>query len=305
LPLVVLTGPTGSGKSRVAPLIARKINAEIICADSRQIYRDIPVGSAAPGPGEMGGIPHHLFGVIDPAEECSAGRWRDMAEKAVSSIRENGRIPMLVGGTGLYIESVTGGLGLAPPASPEIVRRYEEKAASLGGQALMNELARIDPETAARLSPKDTFRMVRALSVFEETGRTFSSFLVPQPPRHAPISRLAISWARGELYARINTRCDSMMRNGLMEEAGNLRSAGLSPKLPALRSIGYHHLFKVLDGLLERDQAIELMKRDSRRYAKRQMTWLRGRGGDVFWVPGGGPEETAERLSKHCESVIF
>jgi len=305
LPVIVLTGPTGSGKSRVAPLIAERLGAEIICADSRQVFRDIPVGSAAPDPSEMGGIPHHLYGVLDPSEECSAGRWRDMAETAISGIRGRGRIPMLVGGTGLYIEAVTGGIGLAPMAAPETVKRLQERALSAGTRALWEELSQSDPGSAGKIHPTDAFRIVRALSVMEETGKPFSSFTVPIPPRHGPVARIAISWTRPELYARINLRCDGMLRHGMMDEAAALRSRGLSPSLPALRSIGYHHLFSFMDGVLNREQALELIKRDSRRYAKRQMTWLRGRGGDIFWAPGGEYRVTADGLSKHCESVII
>ena len=305
MPLIILTGPTGSGKSRVAPLIAERIGAEIICADSRQIYRDIPIGSAAPQQNEMGNIPHHLFGILDPAEECSAGRWRDMAESIIAEIRSRGRIPMLVGGTGLYIEAVAGNISLAPTASINTVKQLEKRAEMEGSKALWDELLRVDPVSAGKIHPPDTFRIVRALSVLAETGKQFSSFSAPLAPRHSPIVRIAISYTREELYLRINQRCDSMIRNGLLDEAKALHLRGLSPTLPALRSIGYHHLFAVIDGTKKIEQAIELMKQDSRRYAKRQMTWLRGRGGDIFWTPGGAVQATAEGLSKHCESMIF
>jgi tRNA dimethylallyltransferase len=305
LPVIVFTGPTGSGKSRIAPLVAKRIGAEIICADSRQVFSGIPVGAAAPDPAEMAGIPHHLYGILDPSEECSAGRFRDLAEGEIASIRGRGKIPMLVGGTGLYIEAVTGGLGLAPPAGPETVKKLQNRADSGGIGALWGELSAKDPVSAGKIHPTDAFRIIRALSVLEETGRPFSSFTVPITPRHSPVARIAISWPREELYTRINLRCDAMLRHGMMEEAAALRARGLSPDLPALRSIGYHHLFAVIDGRMKPDQALELIKRDSRRYAKRQMTWLRGRGGDIFWAPGGDPETAAEGLSKHCESVIF
>ena len=170
---------------------------------------------------------------------------------------------------------------------------------------MWEELSAKDPGSAAKIHSTDAFRIIRALSVLEETGKTFSSFTVPITPRHSPIARIAISWPREELYTRINTRCDSMLQNGMMEEAAALRRRGLSPQLPALRSIGYHHLFAVMDGVMKPDQAQELIKRDSRRYAKRQMTWLRGRGGNIIWAPGGNPEAAANGLSKYCESVIF
>ena len=285
--------------------MAAKIGAEIICADSRQVFSGIPVGSAAPDPGEMGGIPHHLYGVLDPSQECSAGRWRDMAEVAIAAIRGRGRIPMLVGGTGLYIEALTGGFGLAPPASLETTRNLQERASTGGIRALWEELQGRDPVAAGKIRDTDAFRIIRALSVIADTGSLFSSFTIPIPPRYSPVIRLAISWPREDLYARINLRCDTMMKHGMMDEAIALRRRGLSPRLPALRSIGYHHLFSVMDGLMPAGEAIELVKRDSRRYAKRQMTWLRGRGGDVFWAPGGDPVATAEGLSKHCESMII
>ena len=306
IPLLVLTGPTGSGKSGIAPLVAEKRGAEIICADSRQIFREIAIGSAAPLPSETRGVPHHLYGVLDPSEECSAGRFRGMAEPVIDGVRLRGKIPMLVGGSGLYIESLAGQIGLAPPVRRETVSLLRKQAETGGARSLWEELSGIDPASAEKINPSDSFRIVRAISVYRETGKTFSSFLNPTPSRYSPILRAAIAWPRNKLYERIDARCDEMIKAGILEEARLLKERGLSPSLPAMRSIGYHHLFAVLDGNMTLKQAVELMKRDSRRYAKRQFTWLRGRGGNVAWFEGeDGPATLVERLSKHYESVIF
>jgi tRNA dimethylallyltransferase len=281
-PILVLAGPTASGKTAFAISLARLIPLEVVSADSMQVYRGMDIGTAKPAPAERAEVPHHLVDVADPDEGYSAGRFVADAGEAIRGIRARGRVPLVAGGTGMYIRALLKGLDPLPsdPAVREkLSRRWEEE----GGAALHGELLRVDPVSAAKIHPSDRVRVVRALEVAEMTG---------EPP-----SARKASWDSGgsryrvlflvrevdreELYRRIDRRVDAMFRLGLVAEVEGLLARGYARTLPSMGALGYRHvLFHLLDGV-PRDQAVREMKRDTRRYAKRQVTWLSKETGAV------------------------
>mgnify|MGYP001615630830 FL=1 len=297
--LLIISGPTGVGKSDLASRVAERLAGEIVCADSRQLYRGMPIGSAQPGLEERARAPHHLYETLEPGEACSAGRYRELALPVIRGIAARGRLPILVGGTGLYVKALTGSWELAPAARPETVARLESDAARRGTEELWRELAGRDPAGSARLHPHDRYRIVRALAVLEDTGRPMSAWrhaATEVRDRDAGVRHVALVRPRSELYARIDRRAALMVAGGMLDEARRLAALGLDPARPPLNAIGFRRLFDVLTGRLGTAEATALMARDTRRYAKRQMTWLRGQH-DVTWIEAG----TVEAMEKVAE----
>lgn len=303
-PLLVLTGPTGSGKTGLAARIASALGAEIVCADSRQVFRGVEIGAASPTAAEMALAPHHLYGVLDPSEPVSAGGWRAMAEARIAEIHARGAVPLLVGGTGLYIQALAGGLELAPPADPALVSELEERARMGGPGPLWDELYAADPEGARGISRNDPFRIIRSLALVRREGRPLAEIRGTRQVPWTPLSKAALEMEREELYRRIDSRVDRMLEMGLMDEAKRLKDRGLSPALPALRAIGYGHLFRAMDGELTVSEAAELIKRDSRRYAKRQMTWFHGREPGLRWFPAGDASAAERLVSQYFRDML-
>ena len=266
--ILVIVGPTASGKTRLAVELAHEWNGEVVSADSMQVYRRMDIGTAKPTAEEMDGIPHHMIDVADPGEDFSAARYVEMASACVDGILARGRLPIVAGGTGLYIDSLLSGRTFAAfsPDSP-LRGELEAELARRGGAAMLEELARVDPETAARLHPNDHKRIVRALEVFRSTGRTIS-----QPFRE-----------RADLWARIDRRVDQMARDGLEAEVRGLLSSGLPRTCTAMQAIGYKEFVAAVDGQISWKEAEELVKLRSRQYAKRQLTWFRRREG-TQWI---------------------
>jgi len=279
-PLVaVITGPTATGKTRLGVLLARELDGEVVSADSMQVYRGMDIGTAKPGPEEMEGVPHHMLDVAGPEENYSAARYAREASRCCEDILARGKLPVIVGGTGLYIEALLHGGDFAQaPTDPELrqtlMRRYDE----WGGQTMLDLLAGVDPQRAARLSPADKKRVLRAIEVYMLTGKTMSELdeaSRKSAPRFRSV-RIALSFAdRERLYRRIDRRVDEMAARGLFEEVRGLLEGGLGPDCTAMQAIGYKEAAQHLRGELSREEAIELIKRQSRRYAKRQLTWLR------------------------------
>ena len=285
--LLVLSGPTASGKSSLALALAREFPVEIVNADSLQVYRRFDVATAKPTVAERAEVPHHLVDVADPDEPYDAGRYVREAERAIGEIRARGKVPMLVGGTGMYIRALLRGLDPLPSdprVREELSRRWEAE----GGQALHATLARIDPETSVKVHPSDRHRVVRALEIAAVTG--------------IPPSRARASWGSGEarhgclflalwpdretLYRAIDARTEEMFRRGLLEEVRGLLSGGVGRSLKPMMALGYRHAAAhLLDGI-PLQETIEAVKRDTRRYAKRQVTWLSSEPGIVHVVPG-------------------
>ena len=276
LPVIVIAGPTASGKSAAALAVAEAFGGVVINADSMQIYHGLRVLTAAPDDAAMARVPHLLYGVLDPAERCSAGRWLGMAQYAIAQSRAEGRLPIVVGGTGLYLSALLRGLAPVAPVPPEIERAAEVLLAELGADAFRERLRRFDPAAAARI--EDPARLVRAYAVYQATGRALSAWQddhVPAPAVPGPIGGLALVPPRASLYAAIDGRFARMFEEGALEDVKALAARGLDPRVPAMKALGVAELLAFLRGEIDRDGACRLAQAKSRRYAKRQLTWLR------------------------------
>jgi tRNA dimethylallyltransferase len=283
--VVVLVGPTGSGKTALSLVLAARWNAEIVNADSRQIYRRLDIGSAKPTPAQRAQVPHHLIDVAEPDEPFDCGRYRQLAMAAIADITQRGKRVLLAGGTGLYIKVLLHGLFAAPARDPALRKRFEEQEAAAPG-SLHRMLAAVDPASAARLHAHDRLRLTRALEVWELTGRPISAWQAAHAFAEAPFEtlQLGLSVPRAELYARITARCAAMVRDGLVEEVRALYASGLSPDLPSLRSLGYWEIGEYVRGVCDLPAALARMTQATRRFAKRQLTWFRA-DPQVVWRP--------------------
>ena len=293
--LLVIGGPTGSGKSELAVRIAEQIGAEIVNADSMQIYRGMDIGTAKPGARERARVPHHLLDIVSPESNFTAADFRREAAAAIADIDRRGLKAIVVGGTGLYIRALLEGLVDSPTGDPALRLQFAE----LSGEELLGRLALVDPETAARLHHNDRVRIVRALEVFSQTGRPISAFRAEHAFSGSDYLtlKLAITVERQELYRRIDDRVERMVRDGLVDEVRSLLARGYGPQLKAMRSIGYKEISAYLAGECALDEAVSLIKRDTRRYAKRQMTWF-GKEKDIYWL------EYPESFANILEHVI-
>ena len=282
--ILVITGPTATGKTALGVRLAKALDGEVISADAMQLYRGMVIGTAAPTPEETEGVPHHLVGTVDPRESYSVGRYVLEASACADDILARGRLPILVGGTNLYIEALLRGTDFAA-GDGEIRRELEEEYDALGGNAMLEKLRAVDPERAGKLHPNDRKRIVRALEIFRLTGRTITSFDEASraaPPRY-PSCTVALDFRdRAQLYARINARVDRMFRQGLAEEVRSLITLGVTEKDTAMQAIGYKEVAAALRGECTMSEAAEMVRQASRRYAKRQLSWLRGKS-EVHW----------------------
>ena len=289
-PVVLLMGPTGAGKSAAALALAERIPAEIVSVDSALVYRGLDIGTAKPDAASRARIAHHLIDIVDPAQPYSAGQFLRDAEQAIESIHARGRIPLLTGGTMLYFHALLHGLAELPEADPELRRELDERAAREGSAALHAELARVDPQAAARIHPNDPQRIQRALEVFHLTGQPISEL---QSSRRAPLAEkrcisIVLSPAsRALLHRRIDARFDGMMAAGFLDEVRALHSRGdLDAQTPAMRAVGYRQLWAHLDGAYGLEEGIRRGIVATRRLAKRQLTWLRAFNGARWIEPG-------------------
>lgn len=279
--LILIAGPTASGKSALAVEMAQSLDGEIVNADAIQVYADLQVLSARPGQAEMAAAPHHLFGVLDGAERCSAGRWARMAAAALSDIASRGKPAIIVGGTGLYFRALTEGLSEIPDIPDGIREKARTRRGALGPQAFYEEVVARDP-AMARLNPADAQRCLRAWEVFEATGEPLSSFQNRTSAPIAPQSRARVILApqRETLYERCDARFEKMLERGALDEAQRLRARGLDLSLPVMKALGLAELIAHLDGGVSLEDAITLAKRNTRRFAKRQLTWFRNQTAD-------------------------
>lgn len=285
--ILVICGPTASGKTALAVELARRHNGEVVSADSMQIYRRMDIGTAKPTQAEMRGVPHHMLDVADPEEDFSVARYVDMAAKCVDDILSRGRLPILAGGTGLYIDSLLSGRTFAPfqPDSP-LRGQLEEQLRREGGAAMLARLAQVDPDSAARLHPNDEKRIVRALEVYQSTGKTITQHNLETqaiPPRYDALT-LALAFERREdMWSRIDRRVDQMMDQGLVAEVQGLLDSGVPAKCTAMQAIGYKEMAAALLSGGDVRAAAEEIQLRSRQYAKRQLTWFRRREG-TQWI---------------------
>jgi tRNA dimethylallyltransferase len=272
----VIVGPTGAGKTRLALAIAERVGGEIVSADSQQVYVGMDIGTSKATADERARVTHHVVDVVTPDQEMTAARFTELADAAIAELGARGRPVIVCGGTGLYVRALLLGLFAGPPASPEI----RAELAARGAAALHEELVRIDPQTAAKIDANDEKRMIRALEVFRLTGETMSAHQAKHDHRSLPLRYpariIGVSPARETLYRNIDARVDQMVAQGLEAEVAALRARGFLPPLRSQQAIGYAELHEVAAGTLERARAIELIKRNSRHYARRQLSWYRG-----------------------------
>lgn len=275
---LLIMGPTASGKSALALALAARLGGEIVNADSMQVYRDFRVLTARPTPEEERQAPHHLYGHVDAAELYSVGRWLADATASIAAIRARGAVPILAGGTGLYFKALTQGLAEMPAPDPEVRAALRARAAKEGAPALHAQLAARDPSTAARLQPNDAPRILRALEILETTGESISALQANTTPALAPDDWIGVALTpdREALYARINARFDAMLEQGALDEVRAFSTRNLDPALPAAKAHGAPALTAHLRGELSLADAAAIGKRDTRRYAKRQFTWMAG-----------------------------
>jgi len=302
-PLLVLVGPTGVGKTAVAVRLAGQIGMEVVSADSRQVYRGLDIGTGKPTAEERAAVPHHLVDVVDPGERYHAARFRADALAAIAGVHGRGRLPVVVGGTGLYVRALLRGLTPAPPADPALRADLERFAAEQGAPALHARLAALAPDVARRLHPNDRVRVVRALEIQARPGGaprdtgTGDWALAPSGWR---LVMIGLGRARARLNAAIAERARAMLARGMMDEVRRLMAAGHEPARPPMDGIGYRQLALALDGRMAIEEALRLMIRDTARYAKRQMTWFQ-REAEIRWLDvdtAGGVEGTAEAVQK-------
>jgi tRNA dimethylallyltransferase len=303
-PLLVLVGPTAVGKTAVAVRLGGLIPMEVVSADSRQVYRGLDIGTGKPSAEERAAVPHHLLDVVDPGERYHAARFRTDARAAIAAIHARGRLPVVVGGTGLYVRALLKGLIPAPPADPALRAELEAIARAQGGPALHARLAALAPEIAGRLHPNDRVRVIRAIEI--HTGRATA----PGAEAEGDWSGATHAWRlvmiglgreRAALNAAIALRARAMLARGMMGEVEHLLAVGHDPERPPMDGIGYRPLALAARGHLPVEEALRLMIRDTTRYAKRQMTWF-ARDPEIRWIDvdaAGGVEGAAEAVLKH------
>ena len=274
-PIQVITGPTSTGKTALGLRLAQALGGEIVSADSRQIYRELTVGSAKPSADELALVPHHFVDELNLGQPYSAGLFSEQASIRIDQILARGRVPVVVGGSTLYLHALVHGLSPSVPSDPTVRANIEKRLAELGKNALYNELTRIDPQLAKTMDPTKTSRLMRALEVFELTGLPLSKFHAQSPPPLHGFCVTVLTLERPILYQRIEKRVDLMLEMGLLDENRRIHQLELDRSLPALKSIGYREPLSYLDGKCDWQHMVELIKRNSRHYAKRQQTWFR------------------------------
>jgi tRNA dimethylallyltransferase len=300
--LLVLSGPTASGKTALALSLGLALPLEIVNADSLQVYRGMDIGTAKPSLLERRGVPHHLIDVADPDEEYNAGRFVAEAESAIRGIRGRGKFPLVAGGTGMYIRALLRGLDPLPSDAgirSALARRWEEE----GGGALFEELRSADRSSAEAIHPSDRVRVLRALEVMAIAGAPPSGLKRrwSEAAGKFRIRFIAISVDRDELYRRIDARVDGMFRDGLVDEVRGLLAKGYAPGLKPMKALGYRHVVSHLDGGVPLPEAVAQMKRDTRRYAKRQRTWL-SREPEAVWT---GPEDAQGKAAEMARKFLL
>ncbi len=284
--IICVVGPTASGKTKLAVELAKKLNGEVLSCDSMQLYRHMDIGTAKPTAEEMQGIPHHMIDILEPAEPFSVGRYVEMADPILQDILARGKTCIVAGGTGLYVDSLMAGRTFAP--FPETGKRQELEtmAAEQGIEAVIALLRTFDPDSADRLHPSDQRRIIRAAEVWLETGKTITQHnreTQAIPPKYSPLW-LGLDYVdRAELYARIDRRVDQMVSEGLLPEIEGLLQRGVPATATSLQAIGYKEPMAALRGEMTMAEAVDRIKQESRRYAKRQLTWFR-RNKEINWI---------------------
>jgi len=301
IPILALVGPTASGKTALAIELARRLDTEIISADSMQFYKGMEIGTAAPTREEQARAKHHFVSFLDPGEQMAAGEFERLARKVIADLNARGKIAVVVGGSGLYISALVDGLFQGPKRHPAIRERLKAEARECGNAHLMDRLRRLDPDYADSLtSENDLVRIVRALEVYEITGQPFSRLHQEHRVQAEPLDALfvALDWEREALYERITRRVDEMVQLGWVEEVSILIGHGYGPHIDRLKALGYREIAAYLRGEKTLDEAVEATKMHHRRYAKRQLTWFRG-DERIHWLPatpGGSATASIDQI---------
>ena len=304
--LVILTGPTAVGKTELSIELAKRIGGEIISADSMQVYQYMDIGSAKIMPDEMGGVVHHLIDVLDPREEFDVYRFLQMAKEKMHEIYDRGHVPVIVGGTGFYIQAVLYDIEFTRSEEDTGLRvQLEEIAKNRGAHVLHEMLREVDPEAAEEIHENNVKRVIRAIEYFRQTGEKISEHNKEQRAKESPYNfcYFVLNDDRAKLYERIDKRVDKMLEAGLIEEVQNLLAMGCRRESTAMQGLGYKEMIDYLQGSIDLERAIYLIKRDTRHFAKRQLTWFK-REKDVIWVPRQqlGPED--EKLLAYMLSEL-
>jgi len=304
LKIVIITGPTATGKSALAIEMAEYLNAEIINADSMQVYRYMNIGTAKVLEKERKGIPHHLIDIVDPDQEFNAAIYRRLAIEKIKEIYERGKRCLIVGGTGLYIRTLLGGLMRLPPGVKRVREKIQKEMEEIGLQGLYQRLKELDPEAAINIHPRDRIRITRALEVIELTRKRFSELVRSHRFSDNLFESLKIClfMDRGALYDRINRRTLKMVEEGLLDETKWLLKHGYGPELKSMQSIGYRHMVRVIQGEWSMDTAIRLIQRDTRRYAKRQITWFK-KERNMLWIDVSDKERLRREIEYFYEAL--
>lgn len=285
-PLIILTGPTAVGKTKASIGLAKAVDGEIISADSMQVYRHMDIGSAKIKPKEMEGIPHHLIDVLEPDDEFHVVKFQQLAKKAMREIWERGHIPIVTGGTGFYIQALLYDIDFDENEKEDACRKeLEAYAREHGAEALHEKLALVDPASAEMIHPNNIKRVIRALEFYEQTGKRISEHNETQRQRESPyaFAYFVLTDDRAHLYERINRRVDQMIEEGLVNEVQALKDKGYTKQLVSMQGLGYKEILDYLDGNCTLEEAIYTIKRDTRHFAKRQLTWFK-RERDVIWI---------------------
>ncbi len=282
--VLFIVGPTASGKTRLSLEIALQTHVEIVSADSRQLYRHMDIGTAKPLPEERKRVPHHMIDILEPDADFNAGEYSRMARRIISEIFERGVQPLVVGGSGLYIKSIVDGIFEGETVDPALRQHLKQRVKTEGSLSLHADLTRRDPDSAAKIHPNDAKRIIRALEIYTVTGRPASRMQQEETrPADFPYTMFGLRWDRTALCNRIDTRVDAMMGDGLIEEVSRLKKMGYEPELNSLDSVGYKEVFGYLSGARTLQETTDLIKQNTRRFAKRQMTWFR-RDQRITWI---------------------
>ena len=295
--VIIICGPTGIGKTSVAIKIAEAVNGEIISADSMQIYRHMDIGTAKPTPAEQDRARHHMIDIVNPDEHFDAALFSGIAHDKVLNLDARRIVPIVAGGTGLYIKALIHGLFGADPADPDIRTKLKGEVDAHGAGFLYERLAESDPDAVGRIHPNDTYRIIRALELTEATGKTISKHHGKHrfADKRFTVLKIGLQMEREALYDRINQRVDVMIEKGLVDEVSGLLERGYSQDLKSMKSIGYRHMVDFIKGRVSIDETIRTLKRDTRRYAKRQMTWFNA-DPEIVWTKPDQVEDIMLRV---------
>lgn len=300
--IIVICGPTGIGKTAEAIRIANEIEGQIISADSMQVYRFMDIGTAKPTLLEQQKVKHHMIDIVDPDKSFDAAQYADIARKMIDELHSNHIVPYVVGGTGLYIKALLHGLYQSEPLDAGLRIRLKDEAATIGSEALHRRLIRVDPETARKIHPNDTYRIIRALEIFEATGEPISGYQHKHQFCDTPFKflKIGLSMPRETLYEGINRRVDAMIDAGFVDEVRNLFDMGYKADLKSMQAIGYRHMAAFIQGRQPWNETVRTLKRDTRRYAKRQLTWFRADAG-IAWTEPTRIRNLGSRIKKFLE----